>query len=104
MHPVRQSVPVSRTAPDAGASQAAANLKYAVMFGNAQSRTSLGRFTRRNGSVLPDGVLWPLGKKQDPEKIAQKFPERPYMVLNLMQQRVQESITVRHYSRKPVRP
>ena len=75
-----------------------------MMFGNAQSRTSRGRLTRRNGSVLPDGVLWSLGKKQDPEKIAQILTEHLYMVLNLTQQRVQESITVRHYSRKPVRP
>ena len=74
------------------------------MFGFEHSRTSLGRSTRRNGSVLPDGVLWPLGKKQDPEKIAQRLQEHLAMVLNLTQQRVQESITVRHYSRKPVRP
>ena len=75
-----------------------------VMFGQRYARTSLGRSTRRNGSVLPDGVLWPLGKQQDPEKIAQTPPEHLTMVLNLTQQRVQESITVRHYSRKRFRP
>ena len=80
----------------------AANISHDVR--PLSDRTSLGRFTRRNGSVLPDGALWPLGKQQDPQKIAQISPGHLTVVLNLTQQRVQESITVRHYSRKPVRP